>query len=117
MESFPELSRGPMSIKQTRVKDITIRSEPEAGLIKTRPRDSSSPRRWELIYTNMPESDKEALEQFEDTVCMGSYEFEWEHPITKVVHIVRFAEQILFESESVDIDSDLFKIRFIVDES
>lgn len=72
-------------------EDVTIRTPIEGGYIATRARHTRRPRRtFKGGYTNLSEADRLTLENFVNTVKVGSLSFYWTHPVTSEQITVRF---------------------------
>ncbi len=84
--------------------DPTLRSETESGRVITRNRFTKVPKIYKLVYVLLANTDKETLEVFETDVGFGAEAFEWQHPLTSDIKIVRFAKPILFNYASNNAD-------------
>lgn len=98
MAVFPTLSVNAClsGWEETKAFDPTLRSRSEAGYLKTRARTTRVPRLYKLSYEFLSVSDKTALQNFEDSVKVGSDSFTWRHPIDEVDKTVRFTAPLRF---------------------
>jgi hypothetical protein len=82
--------------------DPTIRSKTESGHVRTRLRFPAVPRQWQFNLRYMSDSDKTLLETFEHTtVGYGSGTFNWTHPKTSTVYVVRLGAVFQFTQDGV----------------
>jgi len=104
-ETFPTLSRG-VSFENYTNKisvDPTLRNEMENGLVKTRPRFTTTKREFHIGYRYLPAADVTLLKTFEETtVIVGSLTFNWTNPDDDVVYEVRLMNEIKYELEETD---------------
>lgn len=93
---FPTLTKIPDSKKfSEHQEDATIRQKMEGGYVYTRPKFTRAPRRtFRIGFTEIPQADKEVLDQFWRDVRGGADIFKWTHPITAEVIRVRFMSKI-----------------------
>jgi hypothetical protein len=97
---FPALSDGVgleiSSFEETRTFDPTIRSRSVAGYLKTRPRASRVPSQFKGAYLPLTDTDRATLEEFEESVGVGSTSFTWTNPADDVEYTVRFKEPVRY---------------------
>lgn len=102
MSNFPTLTAKPdaENFSQAPAIDPTIRTEFENGYTQTRPRFTAIPKKWNLVYRNMSETDKGLLETFETTtVNYGADSFYWTNPRDSQTYVVRFGAVIEYRIE------------------
>lgn len=111
MADFPTLSIKPSPpFEEAPVVDPTIRSRFEGGAIVTRARFTAVPKRWEILYQDMVNADKDLLKTFETTtVSFGADPFNWTAP-DDTTYVVKFAAPIRFVRSTGA--SDKWQIRF-----
>ena len=104
MADFPTLSSKPDSENWTEepAVDPTIRSEFENGAVQTRTRFTDVPKKWDLIYRDMSQADKDTLKAFEKTVGYGGDIFNWTNPQDTNTYEVRFAGPVKCKVEPVN---------------
>lgn len=93
--AYPTLANKPDSRKyQVTQEDPAIRSPLEGGYVASRPRHTRATMRqtWNISYTFVPDSDKDALVSFVNTVKGGSNIFTWTNPEDGVLYYVRFKQ-------------------------
>lgn len=93
---FPTISKKQdsqyFSMKQD---DPAIRAKAEGGYEFSRPRFTRRPRRtFTTGFSYITDDDRAVLEQFWNDVKGGSHAFDWEHPISKELILVRFTKPI-----------------------
>lgn len=103
MAYFPTLSKKEDSSYFTESReDPTIRSKMDGGYMVTRPRHTRTPRRLITTgFTDLPDSDKQALESFYIAVAGGSSIFTYIHPVSGEEIYVRFAAPFTFSYAGV----------------
>lgn len=91
MADFPSLSILPeYPLKEDR-EDNVIRSSFEGGYQHTRQKYSRRRRKYQLSYKNMLQADVNLITAFFDTtVSGGATSFNWTHPATSTIVVVRF---------------------------
>jgi hypothetical protein len=95
MTNFPTLSTGidSSTFEQTIPEDPTASSESEGGYVITRPRFTRIPRKtFNFSFTDVSEADRVAFLDvfYAQTVLCSALNFNWTHPVTGIVHDVRF---------------------------
>ena len=104
--TFPELSIPPLinSWEEKRAYDPTLRTEVDGGYTLTRPRTSRTPipKTWHIKLNGLDDTDKLALETFEDTVQVGAAAFNYTNPKDLATYSVRFKSQIVFKFSGSD---------------
>lgn len=105
MPTYPTLSKDPdveNFHEGSSIEEPTYRSPKESGKVKTYPKVSWVPHKWEFEYRYLPDADKVLLWDFERSadVNFGAGTFTWTHPETNVSHTVRFAKPIQYQRES-----------------
>ena len=95
MASFEDIGLGipqiPLTEKSTKK---TIKTETEAGYLRTRARSVRSFKSFSLRYTNLNDTKLQSLLTFFDTNAGES--FVWQHPVTTTTY------NVVFENESLD---------------
>ena len=97
MTDFPTLTRkvDVENFDETQ-EDPTMRSKTDGGYLFTRPRTTRRPRKsFTIGLIDMPDADKVALQTFWDQVT-GSVAFNWTHPVSAEVFVVRLMKPIKF---------------------
>ena len=92
MTDFPTLSRT-IDNKDfgQKMADPARIDTSENGTDITRPKYTRTPpKMWTFALRDMTNADKLTLETFVEDVKGGSNAFNWTHPITAAVHVVRF---------------------------
>lgn len=104
MADFPVLTMLPeFPLKEDR-EDNVIRTPFDGGYQHTRQKYSRRRRKYTISYKNLPQTDKDTLVTFFDTtVSGGATSFNWTHPATSTVVVVRFSGPPIF---SLDIYGD-----------
>lgn len=93
MAEFPEMPYNPDVTLKESLEDSTIRTKTESGYVITRRRYSKTRRSWEVSYSFIPQTFKDALYTFiNEEVMEGALPFFWTHPTTGVVFTVRFTQ-------------------------
>lgn len=94
MISFPILTEKPdASVQSMSKENPALKSEAEGGYVSSRPRFTRKPRRTFTIgYTSLNHADYQLLTNFWDQVQGSSQKFEWTHPDTSEIIVVRFDE-------------------------
>jgi len=92
MADFPTLSTNPIyPLKEDR-EDNVIKTPFEGGYQHTRQKYSRRRRKFQISYQNLPQVDVDLLTTFFDTTLSGgATAFNWIHPATSTVVVVRFA--------------------------
>ena len=81
MVQFPNIQQ-PVYPFTTKIKDPSLQSEMENGLVISRARFTRVPKSFTLKWTALPAADYALLRDFYcDTVCGGSLAFEWHYPM------------------------------------
>jgi hypothetical protein len=99
MADFPALTAVPSYTgwDEQIAYDPVIRSRSEGGYTKTRPRYTRIPMQWKFRYSDLSESEKTTLQNFERvTVKGGADGFSWTNPIDNVARTVRFKEPVKY---------------------
>lgn len=97
MAAYPTLATEPEKPLGEDREDSVLRSKFEAGYENTRQRFTRIRRMWSVKYKLLPASDKDILTTFiDDTVKGGADMFDWTHPVTSIVHSVRFEKPPVF---------------------
>jgi hypothetical protein len=113
MANFPTLSKTPVFPLREGLRDMALRSPFEAGYVLARPRFTRIPRVWpEISYYGMTDSDQSTLFTFEQTTVKQTDSFNWTHPETSVVYVVRFLGPVDYEL----VDDDNWRLRFGLEE-
>ena len=101
MANFPSIEDEQLIINEVSRTD-TLRTRFEAGYVQTRARFTRIPKRFELNWSRMSISDFGTLRTFyEDTVIGGAESFNWTHPISSTVYVVRFiGDELNFDANS-----------------
>jgi len=105
MATFPSLTQGPnvKDFEQETAVDPTIRSQFENGYQLTRNRFTVVPKKWKLVFEYLTETDKSALETFEETtVGFGGTSFDWENTDDGTTYDVKFAGPIKWKFNPLD---------------
>lgn len=76
--------------------DPTIRTQTESGALITRARFTSVKKKWTYSYRFLSETDKTRLENFQESVNVGSAIFNWTHVKTSIVYAVRLEKPFEF---------------------
>ncbi len=92
MADFPTLSTNPeYPLKEDR-EDNVIRTSFEGGYQHTRQKYSRRRRKYQISYKHLPQADVDLITAFFDTtVSGGATLFNWTHPATSTVVVVRFS--------------------------
>lgn len=102
MTDFPTINQNPEvdGWGEGAASDPTRRTEFENGTILTRGGRTRVPDMWAFTYRNLPNSDKEAIWDFErNTVNFGAATFNWTHPISDQTYSVKFADKLSYKLE------------------
>lgn len=90
---FPTSIRAPEYPLTEKPEDAVIRSTMEDGTQKTRPRFTRNRFTFELSWSAVPQTEKDALETFYRTATKnGALSFNWTHPASDKTLTVRFSE-------------------------
>jgi hypothetical protein len=82
MAQFPDIQQ-PVYPFTTKIKDPSLQSEMENGLVISRARFTRVPQTFTLKWTALPAADYAALRDFYcNKVYGGSLEFDWRYPVT-----------------------------------
>lgn len=80
MAQFPNIQQ-PVYPFSTKIKDPSLQSEMENGLVISRAKFTRIPQKFVLKWTALPATDFAALRDFyRNTVCGGSLAFDWYYP-------------------------------------
>lgn len=100
---FPTLTMTPSYPLNESEEDNQIASPTEAGYKITRPRFTRARRKFIITYEFLTPTDKATLETFYRTSCnYGASLFNWTHPESLTVYIVKFAKPISYTATSVE---------------
>ena len=90
MADFPTLTAKPLGSgwNEGKAIDPTIRSPKEAGYVQTRAEFTRIPRKYHLSY-KMNATDVGLLQAHEDGQGIGADSFNWTHPVSSTVKVVR----------------------------
>jgi len=113
MSDFPVLTRYPTSIQEMLAYDPTIRSEYENGVVKSRPRFTSTKKKWLLSYRHLTSVDKAALISLQNTYLVGSNSYTWTNPDDDVEYTVRLAVSMVFSTEPSDNNTYQTKLEMV----
>ena len=115
-ETYPTLSKYPVSIEKSRSFDPSIRSNPEDGKVISRRRTTAIKNKFEIEYDNLTAADKMLLESLEDTVGIGADTILWTNtdPNDSTVYTVRLSpEGIVFNIKPENYNKWTAKLTFI----
>ncbi len=80
MAQFPNIQQ-PVYPFTTKIKDPSLQSEMENGLVVSRAKFTRVPQSFVLKWTALPAADFASLREFyRNTVCGGSRAFDWYYP-------------------------------------
>lgn len=71
-------------------ENSVLKSEFEGGYVQTRARYTRVRRRFTIAYSQLSNADKTLIDNFIDTVNGGADYFNWTHPQSSTVYVVRF---------------------------
>jgi|GEM_PF-7074572 hypothetical protein len=109
--AYPTLSVLPNYPIEEGIADCTIKSAFEAGYVLTRTRHSRRKKVFKLNYNSMPNADKLSLEAHRDSV-LDITPFNWTHPKTSTVYLVRFQQLFQFQN----MQTDLWNCSFLLEQ-
>ena len=96
---YPTLSRSPNVVNEELAYDPTITTKYESGAIKSRPRFTTTKKKFEVPYNLLTVADKALLITLQSSVLVGSDKFKWTNPDDDVDYWVRFLKPIKFMME------------------
>ena len=101
MADYPTLTRVPSYPLGESTQDNAIKSNMENGIVIARKKFTLVRQKFQVRYAALDATDKAALVSFFTTV--GTFDsFNWTHPVTDVVHVVRFKTPITYMETSYD---------------
>ena len=98
MSNFPTLTRKPQEGFEEEYEDSVLRSDFEGGYEITRQKYTRMRKSFKnLKWVGLNATDKTAMDTFVTTTVKGGADsFNWTHPVTNTVHVVRFVKPPVF---------------------
>lgn len=114
MANFPALTRtvGRTIDPDGEIEDVVIRSPQTSGYEQTRPRSTRARRNWGISYPALSNTDVSTLKTFEITTLRnGADSFNWTHPVSGTVYVLRLASPINYRRMNKDHTAVAIKMR------
>ena len=110
---YPTLSRSPNFIIEEMAFDPTITTRYESGAIKSRPRFTTTKKKFEVPYNLLTAADKALLLTLQSSVLVGSDKFKWTNPDDDEEYWVRLERPMKFEMERREFNLWAVKLALI----
>ena len=112
--NYPTLTAIPNREFGDDTNKMSIKSESQSGWITVRARNTRKKEIFDVKYTDMSKADHTTLKDFFNDDASGNVaEFNWTHPTSSVVHVVRFKENKLRRDFLVE---DTWTVEFTLEE-
>ena len=115
---FPKMDKEQDSkFYEISLEDVALKTQLDGGYVVSRAKHTRKPRKtFQTGYSSILNADRARLEAFYAQVRGGSVVFDWTDPIDKVVHQVRFADEMRFQYVGVGV-AQLWDVQFKLEQA